>query len=116
MKAIDKRVSLTGLRSRLVLLVLIGLLPVFGLVFYMSLTSQKESLASAREDLLATANLAALSQAKPSQAGTIEGARQLLDAIVSTPAVRSRDMEGCIDYLWRKPLQAITRGFPRTST
>ena len=65
MKAIDKRVSLTGLRSRLVLLVLIGLLPVFGLVFYMSLTSQKESLASAREDLLTTANLAALSQAKP---------------------------------------------------
>ncbi len=96
MKSIKKRISLTGLRSRLVLLLLVGLLPVFGLVFYTSLTSEDASLADAREDLLATANLAALSQAK-----TIEGARQLLDAIVSTPAVRNRDVAGCMDYFQR---------------
>jgi len=96
MTAIDKRTSLTSLRFRLVLLVLIGLLPVLGLVFYTSLASQEERLANAREDLLVTANLAALSQAK-----TIEGARQLLDAIVSTPAVRNRDAAGCMDYFQR---------------
>jgi PAS domain S-box-containing protein len=63
MKPLGQIISSAGLRSRLVLLVLIGLLPVSGLVVYTSLKNQQDGLVGARGALLVTARLAALSQA-----------------------------------------------------
>ncbi len=93
LKFSDLKISLTSLRSRLILVALIGLLPVLGLVFYTSLKNQQERLASASETLLATAKLAALSQTR-----TLEGARQLLAGITSTPAVKNSDIPGCLEF------------------
>lgn len=61
MKPLGQIVSSTGLRTRLVLLVVTGLLPLSGLVVYMSLKNQQQSLAQAREALQVTAQLTALS-------------------------------------------------------
>lgn len=60
MKPLGQIVFSTGLRTRLVLLVVIGLLPLSGLVVYMSLQNQQQQVAQAREALRLTARLAAL--------------------------------------------------------
>lgn len=60
MKPLGQIVSSTGLRTRLVFIVIIGLLPLSGLVVHMALKNQQHSLAQAREALRVTAQLAAL--------------------------------------------------------
>ncbi|MCJ7800261.1 MAG: hypothetical protein MUP33_10990, partial [Polaromonas sp.] len=60
MKPLGQIVSSTGLRTRLVLLAAIGLLPLSGLVVYMALKNQQHSVAQAREALRVTAQVAAL--------------------------------------------------------
>ena len=65
--------SLYSLRTRLVLLVTVALLPVFGLVIYNSMQRQQESLQQARLDMMTTVQLAALSYERDAR-----GARHLL--------------------------------------
>jgi len=73
--------SLYCLRTRLVLLVTVALLPVFGLVIYNSMQRQQESLQQARLDMMTTVQLAALSYERSAR-----GARHLLQAITSAPS------------------------------
>ena len=86
--------SLCCLRTRLVLLVTVALLPVFGLVIYNSLQRQQESLQQARLDMMATVQLAALSYER-----TARSARHLLQAITSAPVVKRDDMVGCAAFM-----------------
>lgn len=83
-----------SLRTRLVLLVTVALLPVFGLVTYNSLQSQQESLQQARQDMVTTTRLAALSYER-----TAKGARHLLLAITSAPVIQRNDMVGCAAFM-----------------
>lgn len=94
-----------SLRTRLVLLVTVALLPVFGLLTYNSLQRQQESLDQARLDLVTDAKLAALSYER-----TARGARHLLQAITSAPVIQSGDMGGCATYL-----QALGKSFSEYS-
>ena len=96
MKSIDQRISLTGLRSRLLVLVLAALLPLSGLVIYTSIKSQQKSRADVSEALFATAKLAALHQERETAA-----ARQLLAAIAGMPSFRKNDFSGCLEFFQR---------------
>nr|WP_181374863.1 cache domain-containing protein [Polaromonas sp. H6N]AWD72247.1 signal transduction protein containing GAF domain [Polaromonas sp. H6N] len=87
-------VSPPRLSTSLVLLLVVALMPLFGLVTYTSLQSQQDSLAHAHDDLLSTARLTALRHE-----GTVESARQLLGAIASSPVVKNQDLPGCMGYL-----------------
>lgn len=78
------------LRTGLVAVVIAALAPVFVLVIYISIQSQEASLLHAKNDLLADARLVALSTDR-----SVEAARQLLNAITSTPSVKSGDVERC---------------------
>ncbi len=82
-----------SLRTRLTLLVLVAMLPMFGLVAYNAIRDQQQNLVRASENLLVVTKLAALSQAR-----MVEGARQLLDAITSAPSARGNDTSLCIDF------------------
>ena len=82
-----------SLRTRLTLLVLIALLPVFGLVTYISIRDQQQTLIRASENLLVVTKLAALSEERMT-----EGARQLLEAIASAPSVRGQNLSLCIEF------------------
>lgn len=64
MKSIDPQITVARLRARLLALVLLGLLPLSGLVIGTALTSQHKALTDAGETLLATALLAAPGQEK----------------------------------------------------
>lgn len=76
------------------LLVMVALLPLFGLVTYTSLQSQQASLAGTRDNLLATARLAALRHER-----SVEGARQILGAIASAPEVKNQVLPQCMGFL-----------------
>ncbi|MDB5939187.1 MAG: domain S-box protein [Polaromonas sp.] len=82
------------LSTSLALLVLVALLPLFGLVTYTSLQAQQGSLAHTREHLLDTAQLTALRHER-----TVEGARQLLGAMASTRMMQHQDASQCTGYL-----------------
>ena len=94
-----------SLRTRLVLLVTVGLLPVFGLLTYNSLQRQQESLKQARQDLETNAKLAALSYES-----TARSASHLLQAITSAPAVKNYDANACASYF-----QALSQSFSEYS-
>jgi len=97
--------TLYSLRTRLVLLVTVGLLPVFGLLTYNSLQRQQESLKQARQDLETNAKLAALSYES-----TARSASHLLQAITSAPAVKHYDANACASYF-----QALSQSFSEYS-
>lgn len=94
-----------SLRTRLVLLVTVALLPVFGLVTYNSMQRQQESLQQARQDMVTTTRLAALSYER-----TARGAHQLLQAITRAPVIKRHDMAGCIAFM-----QDLRSKFPEYS-
>ena len=94
-----------SLRTRLVLLVTVALLPVFGLVIYNSMQRQQESLQQARLDMMTTVQLAALSYER-----TARGARHLLQAITSAPVIKRNDMAGCAVFM-----QDLRANFPEYS-
>ncbi len=84
-----------SLRTRLVLLVFVALLPTFLLVIYNAHINQQESLERARESLLAVTRMADLSQER-----SVEGARQLLTAITSGPSLKNRELNAlCVAFL-----------------
>ncbi|MFM9901907.1 MAG: PAS domain S-box protein [Polaromonas sp.] len=96
---------LYSLRTRLILLVTVALMPVFGLVTYNSLQRQQESLQQARQDMVTTTRLAALSYER-----TARGAHQLLQAITSAPVIKRNDMPGCTTFM-----QDLRSNFPEYS-
>ena len=87
--------ALTGLQQRLLVLLVVALVPVFGYVAALAFAQQRESLKQARLDVQAISGLTALGVER-----TVEGAHQLLNAITSGPFVReSGDKARCIELL-----------------
>jgi diguanylate cyclase (GGDEF)-like protein/PAS domain S-box-containing protein len=85
--------SYTGIRGRLVSLILLGLFPVFVLVILGSLSERKSVIGTSYED---TKRLARLAAAK--EGALIEGARQLTIALSVLPAVVHRDQATCNSF------------------
>ncbi len=79
-----------SLRSRLLLLIALAVLPVLGLIFYVNLEQHRLAAAQAQDSILGLARLAASEQAR-----LIQGAHQLLDALSYLPVVRDEDPTGC---------------------
>ena len=93
-----------GLRSRLVLLVLLALLPVFGLFAYSAAKNRQAIVAQAQASLQSEALLAALHQQR-----LVERVAQLLDDISSGPSIRDTRNRVCLQYL--KSLQSQDRDY-----
>ncbi|NMM08006.1 PAS domain S-box protein [Polaromonas sp.] len=96
--------SLGGLRSRLVLLVLIALLPVFGLFAYSAAKDQQDDVALAQGALQSTALLAAAHQQR-----LVDRVAQLLGNIASAPSVKDTSTQRCVQYL--EDLQSQAPGY-----
>ena len=86
--------SRLGLRSRLVLLVLAGLVPVFGLFAWSATKNQQTVLALAQAGLQSDALLAAAHQQR-----LVERAAQLLGDIASGPSIKDTRNRLCEQYL-----------------
>ena len=78
--AIRHRFTLDSLRSRLLLLVALALIPPIGLTIYGAMRERQHAVAVAESDLQRLTGLAAASEAK-----SIEGARQFLIALSDVP-------------------------------
>ena len=91
--------SRLGLRSRLVLLVLAGLIPVFGVFAWSVAKNQQAVLALGKAGLQSQALLAAAHQQR-----LVERAAQLLGDIASGPSIQDTRNRLCVQYL--KNLQA----------
>jgi serine phosphatase RsbU (regulator of sigma subunit) len=77
---------LSGLRFRLVMLVLIGGLPSLTLTFYTAAEQRRHAAAQIQQNALRIARLASAGQER-----TVEGARQLLQMMAYLPEVRGND-------------------------
>ncbi|MEO7888326.1 MAG: PAS domain S-box protein [Polaromonas sp.] len=73
-----------GLRTRLVLLVLLALLPVFGLLVYYAERDHQAALAHAKVDLQSQVSLLAVHQQR-----TVERVHELLNGLASAPHIQS---------------------------
>ncbi|MBX3654497.1 MAG: PAS domain S-box protein [Ramlibacter sp.] len=82
-----------GLRTALILLVLIAVVPVFGVVIQSSLAEQKHRIERAEAGLHSLVDLAAAYQEQ-----LIEGARQMLTAVAHAPPVYRNDPQDCERY------------------
>src|SRR5262249_12971954 len=85
-----RRFSLSSLRARLLLVVLLAVLPALGLIVYTDLEQRRLSAAQAQSNALRLARLAAADQAQ-----LIQGAHQLLTALAQLPVVRDGDAVAC---------------------
>ena len=86
--------SWLGLRARLVLLVLLALLPVFGLFAYSAAKNRQAAVAQAQANLQSEAFLAALHQQR-----LAERVAQLLGDIASGPSIKDTRNSLCVQYL-----------------
>jgi hypothetical protein len=82
-----------GLRAALILLVLIAVVPVFGVVIQASLSEQAQRLERAEASLRSLVGLAAAYQEQH-----LEGARQMLTAVSLAPPVFRGDAKECEAY------------------
>jgi PAS domain S-box-containing protein len=82
--------SFSSLRVRLLLLVLLAVVPAFGLIFYTASEQRRLAAVGVQEQALQLAWTAATDQGQ-----LTEGARQLLIALAQLPAVRGRDPAAC---------------------
>lgn len=82
-----------GLRAALILLVLIAVVPVFGVVIQASLAEQAQRLERAQASLRSLVGLAAAHQEQ-----YIEGARQMLTAVALAPPVFRGTPQDCESY------------------
>jgi PAS domain S-box-containing protein len=89
-----------GLRTALVLLVLIAVIPVSVVVIRSSLSEQDNRLERAQSSLQALADLSAANQEQ-----LIEGARQMLAAVAHVPPVYRDDLAECARYFHRLETQ-----------
>ncbi len=92
--------SRLGLRSRLVLLMLAALLPVFGLFAWSAAKNQQNVLALAQAGLQSEALLAAAHQQR-----LVERAAQLLGDIASGPSIKDTRNRLCVQYLKNLQMQ-----------
>jgi PAS domain S-box-containing protein len=81
---------LDRLRSRLIVLVLLAVLPALGLIVHGDMRHRRMATAEAHEDALRLAKVSAAAQDR-----FIEGARQLLVALAQLPQVRGGDRKTC---------------------
>lgn len=85
-----KRFSLSSLRVRLSLVVLLAVIPSLGLIYYNARQQCAAANARTRQDVARIVRLTA-----GHYRGVIEGARQLLVALAQLPEVRSGDPFRC---------------------
>ena len=81
-----KRSRFAGLRSRLIALVLLAVLPALGLILFTASEERRGAAAEVQDDALRIARLASSAQER-----LIEGARQLLIMMAHLPAVSGAD-------------------------
>ncbi len=86
--------GLASLRVRLLGLILLALVPLFGLMLYAASEQRLQGAQLAQEDALRVARLAAARQEQ-----LIEGARLLLIALAQLPAIRNHDQAACTLFL-----------------
>ncbi|CAN5651633.1 hypothetical protein BH11PSE7_BH11PSE7_26280 [soil metagenome] len=84
----------SGLRVRLLMLVLVAVLPVFGISVYWAFDDQRVDLEQAKGALQTAANMEAARQSR-----TVESTRHLLIAMAGTAELRSGSEKACQDYL-----------------
>ena len=89
-----------GLRAALILLVLIAIAPVFAVVVQASLSEKQGRLQRAETGLKSVVELSAAHQER-----LMEGARQMLTAIASSPPVYGDDARACAAYMKRLQVQ-----------
>ncbi len=85
-----RRFSFAALRVRLLLLVLIAVIPAWGLMLYSAGEQRRIATEVVQQDALRLARIVAASQD-----GFIEGARQILTALAELPEIRNGDMPAC---------------------
>jgi PAS domain S-box-containing protein len=88
------QILLAQLKTRLILLVLLAMLPVFGLALFNAARMAELGRNDAREDLLRLARLTAANHEQQ-----LEGARQLLIVLSQSPQVRDGDQALCSQFL-----------------
>ncbi|MET0311166.1 MAG: PAS domain S-box protein [Burkholderiaceae bacterium] len=93
-----------GLRTALILLLSIAVVPVFGVVIQSSVAEQRNRLERAETNLKALVELSAAHQEQ-----LIEGARQMLTAISHAPPVYEEDTQACARYF--RQLQSKYPGY-----
>ena len=81
---------LSSLRTRLVFLVLLAVLPALGLIFYTAAAQRRSAAIEVQENMLRLVKFAAANQQQ-----TSEGARQLLIALSQLPDIRQGNPEKC---------------------
>jgi signal transduction histidine kinase len=79
-----------SLRSRLLLLIALAILPALGLIFYVNVEQRRLEATRAQDNALRFARLAAAEHTQ-----LIQSAHQLLAALALLPAVRNQDSAGC---------------------
>ncbi len=85
----------TGLQQRLMVLLMVALLPVFGYITALAFEQQHRRLKQASLDVQAVSHLSALGVRR-----TVEGAHQLLNAITSGPSLRQTGLQTlCLEFL-----------------
>ncbi len=84
----------SSLRSRFLLLVLLAVLPAFGLIAYTAAGQRRLQAAEGQAEALRLARITSANQAR-----FIEGARQLLVALAQLPVVRGGDPTACSAFL-----------------
>lgn len=95
MKNFSGATAFNGLQRRLLVLLIVALLPVFGYFIWSSYARQRESVMQATLGVQAVSHLSALAVGR-----TVEGARQLLNAITSVPSVRQSELQAlCLEFL-----------------
>lgn len=85
-----KRFSLSGMRGRLVLVVVLAVIPSLVLIYYNARKQRDTAVAQAHEDVARLARLSASDCAR-----VVEGARQLLVVVAELPEVRAGDPSRC---------------------
>lgn len=101
---LNNRFSFASLRTRLISLVFLCVLPVLGLTLYTDVEERRAERAQAREHVLRLTEIAAAHEDQ-----LLQGARQLLRTLAQLPEVRSGDLRGCSafnDLLKYYPLYA----------
>lgn len=95
MKQFLLKSAFTGLQRRLLVVLIVALLPVYGYFVASSFAIQRESLKQARVGVQAVARLSAFGVER-----TVEGAHQLLNAITSGPSLRGSGLNDlCLEFL-----------------
>src|SRR5437870_5441540 len=84
------RFSLSSLRVRLVLIVLLATIPALGLMLWNAAEQRRTAAIEAEANALRLAQIASNNQER-----VIEVARELLSAVGQLPQVRKRDSQGC---------------------